>query len=76
MSEEISQLNNSRGLRKEICGLLGKSEMWIVIRNDSKGTHLHMPNEDHIMVLGMLFEGNPELFEMIAKFMESINEKK
>ena len=72
---ETSQFNNARALRRQICGLLGKSEMWIVIRNDSEGTHLHTPNEDHLVLLAMLFDGNPELFEMVSEFMESINEK-
>jgi 3-dehydroquinate dehydratase len=61
--------NNTRALQKEIAKKLSKSEMWVVIRTDSEGTHLHTPNEDNIACLAMFFLAHPDYLEMVNQFV-------
>ena len=72
---------DTRGLRKEIAGLLGKSEAWLVIRVDKDGTHIHTPEEEQLSLIAVALMGNPELLEItnelinnpLTKFNESLN---
>lgn len=66
----ISQKNNTRALRKEITKKLNSSKMWLVVRQDKDGIHLHMPNEEHMVLLVLLLEGHPELYESIKETIE------
>ena len=46
-------------------GLLEKSDMWLVIRLDKDGVHAHMPNEEHLSVLGVFLAQSPEVLELV-----------
>jgi len=55
---------DSRGLRKEMVKLLGKSEAWVVIRIDKEGTHIHTPEEQQLALIGIALKNNPDLLEV------------
>jgi hypothetical protein len=55
---------DSRGLRKEMVKLLGKSEAWVVIRIDEEGTHIHTPEEPQLALIGIALKNNPDLLEV------------
>ena len=67
----MNQRNNTRGLQREISKKLSKSEMWLVLRIDKEGAHLHMPNEDHLALFGVFFAGQPEILEMVNEFVKT-----
>lgn len=71
-------MNNTRELRRQIAGLLGKSEMWIVLRSDETGVHLHTPNEDHLSLLAVFLYAHPEIHkgvnEIISEFNTNMNQ--
>jgi hypothetical protein len=70
MSNRKIQRHNTRSLQKEMVSNLSKSEMWLVLRLDKDGTHLHMPNEDHMAMFGIFFSGHPEILEMVNAFVK------
>jgi hypothetical protein len=70
MKALISQVNNSRELRKKISALLGKSDCWLVLRSDVNGIHAHMPNEEHLFVLAEFLRGNPDIYDMVTEFIK------
>ena len=55
---------DTRGLRKEMVKLLGKSAAWVVLRVDEQGYHLHAPEDTHVSLIGLVLKGNPELLEI------------
>lgn len=63
--------NNTTGLQSVIADKLSKSEMWLVLRMDHEGVHLHMPNDEHLALFALFFTGQPEIFEAVAKFVRS-----
>lgn len=44
--------------------------MWLVLRMDKEGTHLHTPNEDHLALFGVFFAGRPDIFEMVTEILK------
>jgi len=60
---------------KEVLKALQKSDMWLVIRSDKKGTHLHTSNPDDIALLGYFFHQAPEIFDMVKEFKEALDEE-
>ena len=72
---------DTRGLRKEMVKLLGKSEAWLVIRIDEQGTHIHTPEEEQLSLIALALKCNPELLEItnelinnpLTNFNESLN---
>jgi hypothetical protein len=68
--------NNTHGLQSEIAGLLGNSEMWLVLRLDSEGIHMHMPNEENMGLLCEFFLRSPELLEMVNEYIKESNSTK
>jgi hypothetical protein len=72
---------DTRGLRKEMVKLLGKSAAWVVLRVDEQGYHLHAPEDTHVSLIGLVLKGNPELLEItndiindpLTDFNESLN---
>ena len=72
---------DTRGLRKEMARLLGKSEAWVVIRVDEQGTHIHAPEEEQLALIAVALKGNPELLQVtldiinnpLTNFEESLN---
>lgn len=65
--------NNTIGLQRSIAKKLGNSAMWIVLRLDKEGIHMHMPNEEHLVLLGEFFAANPEMFEEIKQFVAELD---
>jgi len=60
--------NNTRALQLDIARRLSKSELWIVLRLDDKGIHAHMPNTEHLCLLGAFFDGRPDLLEIVNEY--------
>jgi len=67
--------NNTTGLQSQISGLLAKSELWLVLRMDERGMHLHMPNDSHISLLCAFLAKSPELLEMVNEYAASVKKK-
>jgi formate-dependent nitrite reductase cytochrome c552 subunit len=65
----VSQENNTSELQNEIADRLNKSQMWIVLRNDNEGVHLHMPNEDHLILLGLFFKAHPAMLKLVNRMV-------
>ena len=68
--------NNTNGLQYQISGLLAKSELWLVLRIDEAGIHLHTPNESHLCLLAEFLSNSPELLEMVNEYAKDKNAKK
>ena len=66
----MNQRNNTRGLQREIAKKISKSEMWLVLRVDNEGTHLHTPNEDHMALFFTFFKSQPEFLEEVNEFVK------
>jgi len=62
--------NNTRELRRDITKLLGKSDMWLVLRLDKEGAHIHTPNEEQLALFGAFFKACPELWGIVKDFVE------
>lgn len=67
--------NNTAGLQFQISGLIAKSDLWLVLRRDNDGIHLHMPNVDHISLLAAFLAQQPEILEMVNEFAAQVRSK-
>ena len=67
--------NNTRALQKEISKKLSQSEMWLVLRMDKNGVHLHTPSEDHLALFGVFFGLSPEMFELVKDCVSAYKER-
>lgn len=63
--------NNTKALQKEIVDKLAVSDIWLVLRHDKEGTHLHTPDAGHMALFAMWFEGHPEIFEMVCNTVKA-----
>ena len=57
-------------LMKTLVKSLSKSEMWVVLRQDQKGIHIHTPDMDHMALLGVFLAQNPEILKQINEFAQ------
>ena len=69
MNKRKLERHNTRSLQKQMAKNLSKSEMWIVLRLDDEGAHLHMPNQNHMALFGVFFKNQPEILEMVNQFV-------
>ncbi len=67
----MSNRNNTRELQRQIAKKLSKSELWLVLRIDNEGLHLHAPNEDHLCLFGGFFEHNHDLLEAVNEYVKN-----
>lgn len=68
----MSSRLNTRGLRKQIAGLLGKSDSWLVLRTDKEGLHLHAPDSGDLMLMADFLASQPGLLDIINDYVQGI----
>lgn len=74
-ANKMRNRNNTNGLQREMAKKISQSKMWLVLRMDKDGVHLHMPNEDHMALFGVFFAGQPEILGMVNEFIKAHNAK-
>ena len=55
----------------QIAKSLQQSELWLVLRLDEQGLHVHGPEEDATVLLGMFFAAFPDMLEAVVEFSKT-----
>jgi hypothetical protein len=70
--KKITEMANRHELAQQIAQQIAKSNMWLVLRDDKEGLHLHTPGEEDLILFAMFFYTNPKYFELTKELIEEI----
>lgn len=62
---------NKKDFIEYISKKISKSELFLVFNMDEEGIHLHMQSPDDFCLVGEFFRSNPDLFELVCKYVKA-----
>jgi hypothetical protein len=73
--KKITEMANRHQLAQQIAQQIAKSNMWLVLRDDEEGLHLHTPGEEDLSLLAIFFYTNPKYHELTNLLVEELRKE-